>query len=322
MKFLAIFTSNFDEFFMKRVAILRKLQIGGQSEPLQQLREKLLPMLTSQAECYRYDLIPRLGEHGILLRRWQDLTEEQKVQAAAYFDNNVSAALTPLVIDPEHPFPFLSNLSTSLTFRLQDPDRAEQMFARMKIPAGLKQWVPLTAGLQPDQRLLVPLHDVIRGNIGKLYNGMKISGMTLVRIARDAEVELEEDSTAELRALVTEQIRQRRYEPVVRLEFGPGADPVIRDMLRVRFQLTPADVYDLDEEVDYTTLFEVAGLAVPQLADAPWTPLTPASLGEGTIFSAIQAGDVLVHHPYGSFEATVEHSSVLQRTIRKRWRSR
>jgi polyphosphate kinase len=138
-KFLAIFTSNLDEFFMKRVAILRKLQIGGQSERFQQLRAKLLPMLRRQAECYRDKLIPGLGEHGILLRRWDDLTDEQKGQAATYFDDNVSAALTPLVIDPENPFPFLSNLSSSLTFRLQDPERAEQMFARMKIPAGLKQ---------------------------------------------------------------------------------------------------------------------------------------------------------------------------------------
>jgi polyphosphate kinase len=138
-KFLAIFTSNLDEFFMKRVAILRKLQIGGQSERFQQLRAKLLPMLRRQAECYRDKLIPGLGEHGILLRRRDDLTDEQKGQAATYFDDNVSAALTPLVIDPENPFPFLSNLSSSLTFRLQDPERAEQMFARMKIPAGLKQ---------------------------------------------------------------------------------------------------------------------------------------------------------------------------------------
>jgi polyphosphate kinase len=306
-KFLAIFTSNLDEFFMKRVAVVRTAKSEEQSSRFRQLREKLLPMLRLQADCYRQTVIPGLAEHGIFLRRWDDLSDAQREEAGSYFDNNVSAALTPLVIDPEHPFPFLSNLSTSLTFRLQDPERGEQMVARMKIPSGLRQWVPLMAEMPAGQRLLVPLHEVIRGNIEKLYGGMKISGMTVVRITRDAEVELEDDSTAEIRALVQEQVRQRRYEPVVRLELGPGADAVIREMLRVRFQLSPEDVYELNEEVDYTTLFEIAGLPVPELRDAPWTPLVPPSLGEGTIFSAIQAGDVLVHHPYESFDATVEH---------------
>ncbi len=306
-KFLAIFTSNLDEFFMKRVSLLRLERTEEQRALFGQLREKLLPMLRRQAECYRESVVPGLEEHGILLRRWNDLTEAQRGEAGAYFDNNVSAAMTPLVINPEHPFPFLSNLSTSLTCRLTDPECAEPMVARMKIPGGLKQWIPLTAGLEPGQRLLVPLHELVRGNIDKLYSGMAVSGMTLVRITRDAEVDLDEDSSSEIRALVREQVRQRRYEPVVRLEFGPEADPEIREMLRQRFKLTPDDVFDLNEEVDYTALFEIAGLPVAELRDAPWTPLPPPSLGEGSIFSAMQAADLLVHRPYESFDATVEH---------------
>ncbi|MGA9673178.1 MAG: polyphosphate kinase 1 [Terracidiphilus sp.] len=306
-KFLAIFTSNLDEFFMKRIAVIREANTEEQRKLLLQLREKLLPKLALQASCYRNSLIPGLAQHEIHLRRWDDLSVAQREEAGSYFDLNVSAALTPLVIDPEHPFPFLSNLSTSLTFRLSDPERAEQMVARMKIPTGLKQWVPLTTGMEPGQRLLVPLQEVIQGNIEKLYGGMTISGITMVRITRDADVELEDGSSAQLRERVEEQIRQRRYEPVVRLEFGPNSDPAIREMLRVRFQLSPADVYELDEELDYTSLFEVAGLPVAELRDEPWTPIAPASLGEGTLFSAIRAGDVLVHHPYESFDATVEH---------------
>ncbi|HUD54219.1 MAG TPA: polyphosphate kinase 1 [Terracidiphilus sp.] len=210
-------------------------------------------------------------------------------------------------IVPLNPFPFLSNLSTSLTFRLYDPERAEQMVARLKIPSGLKQWIPLTAGVENGKRLLISLHELIRGNIHKLYGGMTLSAMTLVRITRDAEVELVEASDAEIRLQVQEQIRQRRYEPVVRLEFGPGSDKGIRDLLRERFQLTSADVYEVDGEVDYTTLFEIAGLPVPELRDAPWTPLFKPSLAERPIFAAIQEGDVLVHHPYESFDAIVEH---------------
>jgi polyphosphate kinase len=305
-KFLAIFASNLDEFFMKRVAVLRETQTEEHKALFLQLREKLLPMLRLLAECYRQAVIPGLIENGILLRRWDDLSEPQREEAGAYFDLSVSAALTPLVINPEHPFPFLSNLSTSLTFRLEDPESGKQMVARMKIPTGLKQWVPITVGLDAGQRLLVPLYEVIRGNIEKLYGGMTISGMTLVRITRDAQVELGDDAPAEARALVKEQVRQRRYEPVVRIEFGRGADPGIREMLRERFQLSPMDVYELDEEVDYTTLFEIAGLPVPELRDSPWTPLVPRVLDNGSIFSAIQAGDLLVHHPYESFDATVE----------------
>src|SRR5262245_45079049 len=121
-KFLAIFTSNLDEFFMKRVSVLRQRSGEPQCARVQQLREKLLPMLSAQADCYRKILVPGLAKNGVFLRRWQELTLSQQAEASEYFDGSVSAALTPLVIDPEHPFPFLSNLSTSLTFRLQDPE--------------------------------------------------------------------------------------------------------------------------------------------------------------------------------------------------------
>jgi polyphosphate kinase len=308
-KFLAIFTSNLDEFFMKRVSVLRQGQIEGQSSLSEQLRQKLLLLLRDQADCYRRVVVPGLVQHGILLRRWDELTPGQQREAGDYFDANVSAALTPLVIDPEHPFPFLSNLSTSLVFRLHDPERDDSMYARLKVPVVLKYWVPIFADLEPGQKLFVPLYELIRGNADKLYGGMAISAMTVVRITRDAEVELDDDSSSGVRELVLEQVRQRRYEPVVRLEFGPGADEAIKAMLRDRFELSSSDLYDMAEGVDYTTLFEIAGLPIPDLRDTPWTPLRPPSLPEGptAIFTAIQAGDVLVHHPYESFDASVEH---------------
>jgi polyphosphate kinase len=308
-KFLAIFTSNLDEFFMKRVSVLRQ---GTGDQPralLEQLREKLLPMLAEQADCYRQSVIPGLAKHGLLLRHWDELTMLQRAEASDYFDSSVSAALTPLVIDPEHPFPFLSNLSTSLTFRLQDPESSEPMYARVKVPGVLKNWVPLTADLERDQKLFVPLYEVIRGNIQKLYGGMTITGISLLRITRDAEVGAEDDSCAGVRELVQEQIRQRRYEPIVRLEFGSGADPLIKQLLRDRFHLGPTDVYDMAEEVDYTTLFEIANLPIPELRDRPWVPLQHPSLPEtsSAFFAAIQAQDVLVHHPYESFDGSIEH---------------
>jgi len=308
-KFLAIFTSNLDEFLMKRVSALRQGKTEAQRALLLEMREKLLPMLREQAECYRRTIIPGLARHGVLLRRWDELTSRQREEASDYFDSRVSPALTPLVIDPEHPFPFLSNLSTSLTFRLQDPERSDFVYARVKVPGVVKNWIPVVSDLEAGQKLFVPLHEVIGGNAHKLYDGMTISCMTLLRITRDAEVEMDDDSTAEIRDLVQEQIRQRRYEPIVRLEFGPGADPSIKEMLRERFKLSPSDVYDMAEEIDYTTLFEIAGLPIPELRDPPWSSLQHPSLPQdGTgIFSAIQAGDVLVHHPYDSFEGSIEH---------------
>jgi polyphosphate kinase len=307
IKFLAIFSANLDEFFMKRVAIVREGESIEERKSLINIREKLLPMLCRQATCFRETLVHALATHGIHIRRWDELTEAQRNEASAYFNSNVSAALTPLVIDPEHPFPFLSNLSTSLTFRLQDPDSGEQMVARLKIPTGLKQWVPLRSDVPAGERLFAPLHEIVRGNVNHLYFGMIVSAITLVRITRDADVELREDSDAEIRVLVREQIRQRRYEPVVRLEFGPGADAGIRDMLRARFELSDDDVYELNGEVDYTSLFEIASLPLPELRDAPWTPLVPATLSGNSIFTAMENGDILVHHPYESFDASVEH---------------
>ncbi len=307
VKFLAIFTSNLDEFFMKRMAVLRRGV--GTPEKLalrQQLRDRLISSLRIQADCYR-GLLPQLAAHGIHLSSWDDLTASQREEAGKYFDAEVSPAVTPLVFDPEHPFPFLSNLSTSLAYYLQDPVRGVASYARVKVPGGVKQWIELKADVPAGQTLLVALYEVIRGNVHKLYPGMELTGTTLFRLTRDAEVEIDEAPETSLREVVKEQVRQRRYEPVVRLEFAAGADASMADMLRQRFELDPSDVYELSGELDYTTLFQIASLPLPALRDTPWTPLIPAALETcHDIFAAIRNGDILIHHPYESFEHTVE----------------
>ena len=308
-KFLAIFTSNLDEFFMKREVVLRHGATDAERALLLQVREKILHQLKLQADCYREVIVPSLAAHGVYLRCWDQLTPAQKSEASKYFESELSPALTPLVIDPVHPFPFLSNLSTSLVFRLHDAAKDETMFARVKVPGVLKQWIHLESDLEPGRKLLVPLYEIVRGNLEKLYCGMEISDITMMRLTRDAEVELDEEPTADFRTAVKEQVRQRRYEPVVRVEFGPGSDPTIKAMLCQRLDVTSNDVYDMPEEVDYNTLFELLGLPLPTLRDTDWTPLAPAALAHhpDAIFSVMQAGDLLVHHPYESFDATVEH---------------
>jgi polyphosphate kinase len=308
-KFLAIFTSNLDEFYMKRDAVLRQGKTEGQIGVADQLRDKLLPMLRRQAECYRHVLVPGLAAAGVFLRRWDELTPAQQQEASTHFEANISPAITPLIIDPAQPFPFLANLSTSIVFQLKNEERSEFIYGRVKVPTGLKHWLALSAEVPAGQMLLVSLEEVIRGNLHQLYAGMTIGAITVVRLTRDAEVELDDVTAAGLRALVKEQVRLRRYEPVVRLEFGPRADPVVKEMLRARFHLTANDMFDLAEEVDYTILFELLGLPLPGLLDPPWVPLPPPGFQEGTaaMFAAIHAEDLLVHHPYESFDASVEH---------------
>jgi polyphosphate kinase len=304
-KFLAIFTSNLDEFFMKRIAVYRKSPTPKRVQMLVALREKLMQSLKRQEDCYRA-IVSELAARGIFLRRWDDLTPAQREEADRYFDSQVSPALTPLVFDPAHAFPFLSNLSTSLAFILHD--EKEVMYARVKVPGVVKQWVALETEVKPGEKLMLPLYEIIRGNAHKLYGGMRLAGTTLFRLTRDAEIEIDDDSDESLQDVVREQVRQRRYEPVVRLDFAQGADPSIREMLRQRFDLSPLDVYDLAGEVDYTTLFEIASLQVPSLRDIPWNPLPVAAIENcADIFAAIRSGDILMHHPYESFEASVEH---------------
>ncbi len=306
-KFLAIVTSNLDEFVMKRVAVLRKASTPRGVELLGKVRERILNSVHVQAGCFRNTIVPELARHGVHLLKWDDLTIAQQAEVSAYFDTQISPALTPLVFDPAHPFPFLSNLSTSLAFMLEDQHRATISYARVKVPSVLKQWIAIEADAPAGHRVFAPLYEVIRGNVHKLYGGMKLTATTLFRITRDAEVEIDDDSDETLREQVREQVRLRRYEPVVRIEFAPGSDPSIRNMLQERFELSAADVYDTPGELDYTSLFQIAGLPIPALRDPAWIPLTPAGIDDGPdIFAAIRAGDVLVHHPYDSFEDTVE----------------
>jgi polyphosphate kinase len=307
VKFLAIFTSNLDEFFMKRIAVLREELTPERKALLGAIRERLLPLVQQQARYFIERIVPELSRHGIHLRPWSQLTAAQQREAGEYFDTQVSAALTPLVIDPAQPFPFFSNLSLSLAFRLDDQRTGESLDARVKVPAALDQWVPLTSDVTTGERVFACLHDVIREHAHKLYPGMRLSSPTLFRVTRDAEVEMKEQSDQGVRELVREQIRQRRYEPVVRLEFASPADPRLRQSLQERFDLTPAEVYDLPGDIDCTSLFQIAALNIPELRDPPHTPVVPSRLEPGSdLFAAIQAGDLLLHHPYESFDDSVE----------------
>jgi polyphosphate kinase len=311
VKFLAIFSANLDEFFMKRMWRLADptgLAAPAQRELAARIRVMVTSMLDEQAGCYIQVLRPRLAEHGIRLVGWEDLDAAQRDEASAVFERDISPVLTPLSLDAAHPFPYVSNLSTSWAFQLEDPVSGEAVLVRVKLPTDLPQWLRLTAD-GSSEWVFVGLDQVIRANAERLFPGMIVVSASLFRVCRDADVELDENDGLSKRAMVEEELRQRRFEPVVRLEVQPDADSAMAAELVDRFGLAPDAVYEMSALLDYTTLFEIAGLDVEELRDPPWTPLAPRVLeaaAESDIFSAIRSADILLHHPYESFYASVE----------------
>ena len=317
LKFLAIFTSNLDEFYMKRVGLLRGMaqvesgaglaaRSGDARDRLTQVRKTVLGQLEEQARCYQ-NLIPILAGHGIILAGWSELTVAQREEASNFFDRNVSPALTPLGLDPAHPFPFVSNLSTNWGFILRNPDTEEYVPVRVKIPTLLPSWIALKADMASGERRFLHLDDLIRHSADKLFPGMELIDATMFRILRNAEIELDEEEES-LREAVTEALQQRRFQSVVRMDLAPDANPALRQGLMEHFELSDDDVYELSGLLDCTGLFQIAGLDVPALRDPHWSPLPPPRLPseEVDIFAAIQAGDILLHHPYESFDMSVE----------------
>jgi polyphosphate kinase len=214
---------------------------------------------------------------------WSDLTAAQRDEFSNLFDKEISPVLTPLSLDAAHPFPYVSNLSTSWAFRLEDPVSSKDVLVRVKMPSKLPQWVRVRAGVESPERVYVGLHQVIAANAERLFPGMVIWSASLFRVCRDAQVELvEHDTVVSKRALVEREILQRRFEPVVRLEVQPDADPAMVTELMERFALRTEDVYEMGVLLDYTTLFEIAGLEIEPLRYPRWAPL-PRS---GSIASA------------------------------------
>ena len=255
VNFLAIFTSNLDEFVMKRVYGLREQIWAGVKSPEsgEQTSEGLLhaihaviqEMLNKQAEGYQRAIKPALAAQGIHLLGWNKLSEEEKRVAAVIFDKTVFPVLTPLSVDPGHPFPFISNLSVSLGMTLQDPATGESAFARVKIPNTLPQWIRIETAAFKGAHRFVSLVDLISKHLDRLFPDMKISGIMPFRVTRNAEVEADLDDVEDLLQAVEAQVRQRRMECVVRLECPPGSDPVNRHLLMEALELGEEDVYEM-----------------------------------------------------------------------------
>jgi polyphosphate kinase len=307
LKFLAIFTSNLDEFFMKRIAVLRLENNGSHTKLLTDLRAVVVTMIQKQKVCFAA-LIPLLEPHGIRIVNWKDLNDRQRREMTDFFQRNVLPALTPLVIDSAHPIPFLSNLSLSWGCRLREPGSDATLYGRVKVASGLSPWIRVREESLRVTHWFLSLTELVRQHLDDLFPGLETCDHTLFRITRDAEVEWYSDSSENYREVVAERIRLRRYEPAVRIEFGPDSDPKLRKILMSLLELTEDETYALPGAFDFNTLWTLAAIDLPELRDPPWTPRVPASLQNGSkpIFDVMRRGDMLVHFPYESFDASVE----------------
>ncbi len=323
LKFLSIFSTNLDEFYMVRVAGVRRQQLAGvtaatgpdglsPAEIVAAVRAKISELTAMQRSCLHDTLLPELARHGVKLLTMGELTATEWEAVDEFFESDVFPVLTPLAVDPTHPFPYISNLSLSLAVQLYDPDTQIERFARVKVPKSLPRWV--TVG-RPNQ--FVPLEQVISANLGALFSGMEILGSWSFRVTRYSDLEVKaSDEMEDLLAAIEEQVLQRRFAEVVRVEVQSGMPEEIRTILvdELREEHTPEFALTNEEVVEGGTLLElgdlmsIATLDVPALRDPPFAPVTPARLRdtERSIFDVIRERDLLVHHPYESFTATVE----------------
>ena len=336
-KFSAIFSNNLDEFFMVRVASL-KSQVEANIEtpsvdgltPRQQLQAihaKLRPVLERQQDHYRNTLKPELARHGVHVLDYPQLNEAQKEWAKNHFRSAIFPVLTPLAVDPAHPFPFISNLSFNIAALIRDPESGEQQFARVKIPQkNLPRFLKLPVELAGDNGALytaVPLEQVVAFNLTLLFPGMTIEGHYFFRVTRDADLELRELEADDLMIALQEGLRKRRMGgEVVRLEVSDEMPEDVVDLLKEGMAVEADDLYRVNGPLGLDDLFGLMGVPLPQFKDEPQQArvaaplaraqkalLTDGSVAEEefeSVFDVLRRGDVLVHHPYDLFTSSVE----------------
>jgi polyphosphate kinase len=337
LKFLAIFSSNLDEYFMVRVAALKqqveanvtKLSADGRTpqEQLNLVCQRLRPTVTQAHRHFEQALRPQLAAKGVHILDYIDLNQEQRTYLQRYFEEQIFPVLTPLAIDPSHPFPYISNLSLNLAVVIKDPVTGEDLYARVKVPNILPRFLPLPEELRIQQKEVpaiwtaVPLEQVIAHNLEALFPGMNIQEYYPFRITRDGDLELEEDEADDLLLAIEQELRKRRFGgSIVRLEVHASTPEIVREMLRQEMDLSEDDIYEVEGLLCLRDLFTLTDLPLPELKDPVRTSTVPPRLRRSTdsslesssieieedFFSIIRKQDVMTHHPYHSFTNTVQ----------------
>ena len=323
LKFIAIFSTNLDEFYMVRVAGIRRQIAAGMaaSSPdcmapqpqLEAIHKRVAELVGLERSCLHDELFPALAEHGVRLLTMDELSSEQWQTVDEFFESQIFPVLTPLAVDPSHPFPYISNLSLSLAVRLRNPETGIEEFARVKVPKSIPRWVPTGV---PNN--FIPLERVISANLSALFPGMEIAGSNVFRVTRYSDLELSHaEEPEDLMALIEEQVFQRRFAEVVRVEIETGTPPELQALLLEELRedqatdlpsLPDIELVETGPLLELGDLMSLAMIDLPELRDAPYMPAIPRELKDASrsIFDVIKERDILVHHPFDSFAASVE----------------
>jgi len=317
-RFLAIFSSNLDDFFMIRVATLkRKLESGvtkkntagfTPSELMAEISKRTQELIARQTKCFQTDIFPKLAQNGIEITDWESLSEDEKSYINKIFTNKIFPVLTPLAVDPSHPFPYISGLSLNLAVLVKQPETNEELFARVKVPASLPRFIETAefAGTR-----FIPLEKVIIANLHQLFPGMEIEDYYTFRITRNADLELEEEESENLLESMEQELLRRKFGPPVRLEVASDIGSELLNRLKLELSIREEDISRYKEPLDLTGLNRIADLDRPELKFLPFRNQVAHELREvdpdsnEEFFAAIRRNEILLHHPYDSFNSSV-----------------
>jgi polyphosphate kinase len=307
---------------MVRVAGLKRRQSTGLGvrspdglgipQQLQLISARASELATEHARCFLQDVRPALAETGIAIVLWRDLTPAQQGPLHDYFRSQLFPVLTPLAVDPAHPFPYISGLSLNLAVLVRDPVTGTEHFARVKVPNNVKRFVAVKAGVESSSPSLayLPVEELIGAHLQQLFPGLEVTAHHPFRVTRNADVEVEEDRDEDLLQALERELARRRFGPAVRVEVGGDMDPHVLDLLVRELEITDDDVVQVPGLLDLASLWQLYDADRPELKDDPFVPATHPRLAEGEaaadVFAALREGDVLVHHPYDSFATSVQ----------------
>ncbi len=317
-RYLAIFSSNLDDFFMIRVATLkRKLESGVTKkntagftpfELMTEISQRTQELIARQTKCFQTDILPKLAQNGIEITDWDSLTNDEKDYINKIFTNRIFPVLTPLAVDPSHPFPYISGLSLNLAVLVKQPETNEELFARVKVPASLPRFIE-TAEFASTR--FIPLEKVIIANLHQLFPGMEIEDYYTFRITRNADLELEEDESDNLLESMEQELLRRKFGPPVRLEVASDIGSELLNRLKVELSIREEDISRYKEPLDLTGLNRIADLDRPELKFVPFRNQVAREFREvdpdsnEEFFAAIRRNEILLHHPYDSFNSSV-----------------
>src|SRR5215213_4040821 len=317
-KFLAIFSSNLDEFYMVRVAGLKRRDEMGLSvrsadglsprEQLRRISERTQHIASRHAHVFLDSVRPALADEGIVIVTWAELNDAERSRLSTYFHEQVFPVLTPLAVDPAHPFPFVSGLSLNLAITVKHPEDGGQHFARIKVPDNVDRFVQMDS--RNGELRFLPMEELIAAFLTVLFPGLEIVEHHAFRITRNADFEVEEDRDEDLLQALERELARRRFGSPVRLEVADDMTENMLELLLRELDVNPGDVIEVPGLLDLSSLWQIYGVDRPQLKDPPFVPATPPAFGERetpkSIFATLRDGDVLVHHPYDSFSTTVQ----------------